>query len=64
MAGDRSNDEIVNLATAAGVPVGDTFKLLHARARLKPEVPETYETVQDPYGRGGVGAAVPAGRAR
>ena len=55
MAGDRSNAEIVNLATAAGVPVGDTFKLLHARARLKPEAPETYETVQDPYGRGGVG---------
>ena len=55
MAGDFSNEDIVNRATAAGVPVAETFQLLHARNRLKPDAPETFETVQDPYGRGGVG---------
>ena len=57
MAGDRSNAEIVNLATAAGVPVGDTFKLLHARESLKPKGPETFDNRTTPLwsGRKGVG---------
>ena len=37
MAGDSSNEEIVSQATAAGVPIGTTFKLLHARNALKPK---------------------------
>ena len=37
MAGDSSNEEIVSQATAAGVPIGTTFKLLHARESLEPK---------------------------
>ena len=37
MAGDSSNEEIVSQATAAGVPIGTTFKFLHARESLKPK---------------------------
>ena len=64
MAGDRSNAEIVNLATAAGVPVGDTFKLLHARARLKPEAPETFYDASSPHMVGAGWGSGPAGWAR